>query len=76
MLGCTAAAAAEPTVSDARQTLAALSGELHLKGLAQPVRVLRDRWGVAHIYAKSQHDLFFAQGVVAAQDLSEETAAP
>jgi penicillin amidase len=68
MLGCTAAAVAEPTVSDARQTLAALSGELHLQGLTQPVRVLRDRWGVAHIYAKSQHDLFFAQGVVAAQD--------
>jgi penicillin amidase len=32
------------------------------------VRVLRDRWGVAHIYAQNQHDLFFAQGVVAAQD--------
>lgn len=32
------------------------------------VRVLRDRWGVAHIYARDAHDLFFAQGVVAAQD--------
>ncbi len=39
-----------------------------MKGLQQPVNVLRDRWGVAHIYAKNQHDLFFAQGVVAAQD--------
>jgi len=37
-------------------------------GLEQPVNVLRDRWGVAHIYARSQHDLFFAQGFVAAQD--------
>jgi len=37
-------------------------------GLTQPVRVLRDRWGVAHIYAQNQHDLFFAQGFVAAQD--------
>ena len=33
-----------------------------------PVRVQRDRWGVAHIYAKNQHDLFFAQGFVVAQD--------
>jgi penicillin amidase len=39
-----------------------------MPGLERPVNVLRDRWGVAHIYAQSQHDLFFAQGVVAAQD--------
>jgi hypothetical protein len=31
---------------------------LGLKGLSSPVRVLRDRWGVAHIYAQNQHDLF------------------
>ena len=36
--------------------------------MQQPVEVLRDRWGVAHIYAQNQHDLFFAQGFVAAQD--------
>jgi penicillin amidase len=41
---------------------------LGVKGLSSPVRVLRDRWGVAHIYARNQHDLFFAQGFVAAQD--------
>ncbi len=41
---------------------------LHVRGLLHPVRVLRDRWGVAHIYAQNQHDLFFAQGVVAASD--------
>ena len=28
----------------------------------------RDRWGVPHIYAKTVHDLFFAQGYIAAQD--------
>ena len=32
------------------------------------MRVQRDRWGVAHIYARDQHDLFFAQGFVSAQD--------
>ncbi len=53
---------------DARRTLAVTSGKLRVNGLQQPVEVLRDRWGVAHIYANNQHDLFFAQGVVAAQD--------
>ncbi len=52
----------------ARRALAVLSGELKAPGLQQPVEVLRDRWGVAHIYAQNQHDLFFAQGFVAAQD--------
>src|SRR5579863_9935815 len=52
----------------ARKALAVVSGKLHVPGLRQPVRVLRDKWGVAHIYAQNPHDLFFAQGVVAAQD--------
>jgi penicillin amidase len=52
----------------AHQALAIISGTLHAQGLQQPVEVLRDRWGVAHIYAQNQHDLFFAQGFVAAQD--------
>src|SRR5262245_12463426 len=53
------------------QALGALSqteGRIKLKGLQKPVRVLRDEWGVAHIYAETQNDLFFAQGFVAAQD--------
>ncbi|MBI4877571.1 MAG: penicillin acylase family protein [Acidobacteria bacterium] len=33
-----------------------------------PVEVLRDRWGVPHIYAQSSDDLFFAQGYVTARD--------
>jgi penicillin G amidase len=53
---------------EGRRTVAVISGELHVAGLKEPVRVLRDRWGVAHIYARNPHDLFFAQGVVAAQD--------
>ena len=32
------------------------------------MRVLRDRWGVPHIYAQSAPDLFLAQGYVHAQD--------
>ncbi|QJD77363.1 penicillin acylase family protein [Spirosoma rhododendri] len=38
------------------------------KGLQQPVEVIRDRWGVNHIYAKNEHDLFYAQGYSAAKD--------
>lgn len=41
---------------------------LRIRGLLAAVEVRRDRWGVPHIYAKSQRDLFFAQGFVAAQD--------
>ncbi|MGQ0650336.1 MAG: penicillin acylase family protein [Gemmatimonadaceae bacterium] len=41
---------------------------LRIPGLRASVEVRRDRWGVPHIYAQNQHDLFFAQGFVAAQD--------
>src|SRR5215211_5856879 len=52
----------------ARAALAQTSGRIGLAGLAKPVEVIRDRWGVAHIYAQTTEDLFFAQGFVAAQD--------
>jgi penicillin G amidase len=48
--------------------VAVISGTLRATGLQMSVRVQRDRWGVAHIYAANQHDLFFAQGFVVAQD--------
>ncbi|MEO7964482.1 MAG: penicillin acylase family protein [Gemmatimonadaceae bacterium] len=44
------------------------SDTLHLRGLQGAVEVLRDAWGVAHIYARNEHDLFFAQGYTAARD--------
>jgi penicillin amidase len=37
-------------------------------GLQQSVEVIRDRYGVNHIYAQNEHDLFFAQGYCAAKD--------
>ncbi len=43
-------------------------GALSLKGLNEPVEVLRDRLGVPHIRARNMHDLYFAQGYVTAQD--------
>src|SRR5262249_61227542 len=42
--------------------------EIHLDGLDAPVDVYRDKMGIPHIYASTQHDLFFAEGYVHAQD--------
>jgi penicillin amidase len=52
----------------ARRRLPQIDGRLRLPGLRGQVEVIRDRWGVPHIYASHDHDLFFAQGVVHAQD--------
>ncbi len=52
----------------AKAALAVIRGTLNVRGLQQIVRVQRDRWGVAHICAQNEHDLFFAQGFVVAQD--------
>jgi penicillin G amidase len=52
----------------AHDALSPINGNVVVPGLKEPVNVVRDRWGVAHIYAKNQHDLFFAQGFVVAQD--------
>lgn len=52
----------------AKAVLAQIAGDIRIHGLKEPVEILRDRWGVPHIYAKNADDLFFAQGFVAAQD--------
>ncbi|HTE45270.1 MAG TPA: penicillin acylase family protein [Gemmatimonadaceae bacterium] len=41
---------------------------LHARALLRPVEILRDGSGISHIYAQNEHDLFFAQGYVAATD--------
>jgi penicillin G amidase len=41
---------------------------LRVSGLRAPVEIRVDRWGVPHLYAKSEHDVFFAQGFNAARD--------
>ncbi|MBL8798322.1 MAG: penicillin acylase family protein [Planctomycetia bacterium] len=55
-------------LAKSKTVLSLLDGDLALPGLKEPVEVLRDRWGVPHIYAKNADDLFFAQGFVVAQD--------
>ncbi|MGD8967509.1 MAG: penicillin acylase family protein [Anaerolineae bacterium] len=43
-------------------------GKIQVDGLQAEVTVVRDDWGIPHIYASDSHDLFFAQGYVHAQD--------
>ena len=50
------------------RALPQVTGEVHLGGLHSTVTVVRDRAGIARIYADDPHDLFFAQGFVHAQD--------
>jgi penicillin amidase len=42
--------------------------DVAVAGLRRPVEILRDRWGVPHIYAQTVEDLFFAQGYITAKD--------
>ena len=51
-----------------RRRLAQVNGSLSLPALTASIEILRDRWGVPHIYAANEHDAFFAQGFVHAQD--------
>src|SRR6266508_1876028 len=51
-----------------RHPLPKTSGNLHLPELLEPVEVITDRYGVPHIYARNEADLFFAQGYVHAQE--------
>lgn len=39
-----------------------------VEGLEKPVEILKDKWGISHIYALTEHDLFFSQGYSAARD--------
>jgi penicillin amidase len=39
-----------------------------LPGLQQPVRVIRDGFGIPHVYALNDHDAFFMNGLLEAQD--------
>ncbi len=55
-------------LQEARHSASQVEGQILLPGLEQDVEVLRDRWGIPHIYGKTVHDLFMAQGFVAAQD--------
>lgn len=64
ILLCGAAAGAAETASGPQ----AAAQIHHVSGLKRPAQILVDRWGVPHIYAQTQDDVFFAQGFNAARD--------
>jgi len=45
-----------------------IDADLRLLGMHERGEIVRDRYGVPHIFARDAHDLFFMQGYVLAQD--------
>lgn len=58
----------EQLLARARAALPPVEGEVRVPGLRGPVQVLRDRWGVPHVYASNLHDLHLAQGYLQASE--------
>ena len=63
MVGVSEIGSAELTAAIPR-----LSGTLQLKGLTGKAEVYRDDLGIPYVRAENEHDAFFAQGFVTAQD--------
>ena len=51
-----------------KKSLAQTKGTVRIQGLNSSVRVFRDAFGVPHIFAENEDDLFFAMGFVISQD--------
>jgi penicillin amidase len=64
---------AEELMEQAGEALPPVEGSIDVPGLDAPVEVVRDRWGVPHIYATSLPDVFLAQGFVMGQERTFQT---
>jgi penicillin amidase len=49
-----------------KKRLPEMSGELSVKGLTDKVEIIRDTYGVPHIFAKNETDMYFAFGYAVA----------
>lgn len=67
-VGLAAGAAGLGAVAALRRQLPRVAGRQPLPGLGAQAEVRRDRWGIPHIYAASNDDLFAALGYTHAQD--------
>ena len=66
---CTAWLAAPAAAREkASPLVAAREVKTDVAGLKAPGQILVDVWGIPHIYAGNEHDLFFLQGFNAARD--------
>ncbi len=51
-----------------RRSFPMIDGRVAVRGISAEVKVVRDTDGVPHVYAENEHDLYFAQGYVHAQE--------
>jgi penicillin amidase len=51
-----------------RKSLPQISGQAVVSGITEDVEIIRDGYGVPHIYAQNEPDLYFALGYAMAQD--------
>ncbi len=51
-----------------RHSVPKIEGTASFKGLNSAVEIFRDPWGIPHVFAQNEKDLFFAWGYVHAQD--------
>ena len=51
-----------------KKSLPQVSGRVSLSGIKEDVEIIRDTYGVPHIYARNEPDLYFALGYAMAQD--------
>src|SRR5258707_6581524 len=68
LIALIAGAGAGTVIYTTRRMLPQWNGTLSFPGLDSKVEIYRDASGVPQIYATTTKDLFFAQGVVTAQD--------
>ena len=56
------------TDADLKAALPDVTSAQSFAGLDGPITIYRDEWGIPHVKAESEHDAFFGQGFVTAQD--------
>ncbi|KAA1294766.1 MAG: penicillin acylase family protein [SAR202 cluster bacterium] len=56
------------TDADLKAALPDVESEQKLSGIVSEATIYRDKWGIPHITADNESDLFFAQGFATAQD--------
>ncbi len=54
--------------AECRKRVPPMEGSTRIAGLRKSARITRDRWGVPHVFADNDRDLFFGFGYATAQD--------
>ncbi len=57
-----------PLKAMSKKRLPKIEGTIEIEGLIETVEVFREQYGRPYLYARNDHDLYFAQGFVHAQD--------